>query len=80
MTNYTGYKGMDFILNSISNATKSLNWQGWSLESGMTKLEWFDNGEITRKCNVQCNSCGFFYLDINGQELTDNGTPLCGER
>jgi hypothetical protein len=57
-----------------------MDWHGWTEESGITKLEWFVSEKIACRCTIPCENCGFNYLDINGQELTDSETPLCGER
>ena len=60
------------------------NWQGWTPESGTTKLEYFNSENVSGKCRGLCNNCGFYWINTDGEMLISNGIlaeneiPLCG--
>lgn len=63
----------------------SLNWQGWEPESGVDKLEYFVDQNVSSKCKIPCEKCAYHYLADDGSALEmengkfiENKTPLCG--
>jgi len=62
-----------------------MNWQGWTADSGMTQVEYFNEYEISRRCVIPCENCGFSYLNSEGGMLNikdgkflEDDVPLCG--
>lgn len=63
----------------IRSSAEKIKWHGWSEESGVSKVDFFNNEKIACKCFIPCENCGFFYLDDKGNNLEKPNKPLCGE-
>jgi len=78
------YQNKDDMIARINKVTdkwiRYKYWQGWTLKSDSTALEYFLNKEVSKKCTCKCKECGFYYLNTDGEFLInqEDEKPLCG--
>jgi hypothetical protein len=74
------YDTLDFISGTKTLVKlANLEWYGWTPESDISKVDFFNNERVSCKCTGPCRKCGFYYLDNQGKQLIRTSTPLCGE-